>query len=56
MQLMVSVLKHLSRQLNFLLPIFLINAFTTCFDIVETRLPVIERLLDIFWWLLFLIY
>ena len=45
--LLVSVLKHLSRPLNFLLPLFFINAFLPYFDIGKTKLYLLERLLDI---------
>lgn len=45
--LLVSVLKHLSRPLNFLLPLFFINAFLPYFDISDEKLPVVGRLLDI---------
>lgn len=45
--LLVSVLKHLSRPLNFLLPLFFINAFLPYFDIQKTRLLLFERIIDI---------
>jgi len=44
--LLISVLKHLSRPLNFLLPLFFINTFLPYFDITNARRLVIDRLLD----------
>lgn len=46
--LLISVLKHLSKPLNFLLPLFFINAFLPYFGIGAAALRVVERVLDIF--------